>query len=491
MSLEATTKYLAGQLLSNHAVAYESETVINIDGIGHKVATFDKFLTTAMVATLLKGKSDLFMTYHALDHHKPFVITLAKKLVKKLARDRKSSASDSSLPSFNYNSLIIIYDIETSDYQFYDKARKKCNTLHMDTWDMMASKEEKELTQKIAGKVYYDPQKPTGLYTSDFQGQNVVFANKYIKPEWLETEIKANCPQEFVDFMDYFIIDADCRAYVYCWLREMVVGRCHNILLLNANMGTGKGTFTKIVQRLVGNSNFFSTSQDFFNSRFNGELDAKKVIVFDEIEIKGAAKNTLKNIANEQIAIEKKGRELLYVENHASIIVTNNHASSCKLVPSDRRFHAIDVTDVPMKDVFTGHDLAKLNELIDQESFIANIGWWLTSIVPKKEWNPAFTWKGPKFKYLCELSLADWQRYLIESIKTAKKADLIISDVKEDYKEENGEHAKFGGETKISELLREYLDESGQTYGEVYKKNGYATVKVNPKYVSTEEEFDL
>ena len=492
MSLEATTKYLAVQLLSKYAVSYDSETLIAVDGVSHKVANFDKFLTTEVIATLLESKPEYFMEYHKMGQHKTFVVSLARKLVRKLSSDRKASVSDSSLPTFDYQNLCIIYDIETSDHQFYDRRRKKCTTLHMETWDTMASKDEKELTQRIAGKVYYDPKKPTGLYTSAFQGQDVVFANKYIKPEWLETEIEAECPKAFERFMEYFVIDDECRAYVYFWLQEMLVGRCSNMLLLNANMGTGKGTFTKVVQKLVGSSNFFSTSQDFFNSRFNGELDARKAIVFDEIEIKGAAKNTLKNIANDQVAIEKKGKELLYKTNHASIIITNNHASSCKLVPSDRRFHAIDVTDTPMKDVFSGAEMMKLNELIETEGFIAQVGWWLINKVEaKKEWTPAFTWKGKKFQYLCELSLTDWQRYLMEYLKNSKESEIEISEIKEEYREENGEHAKFGGETKISELLREYLDESGQTYGEVYKKNGYATIKVNPKYVGDSEDFDI
>jgi hypothetical protein len=493
MSLEATTKYLAKQLLATHTVAFESETLISVDGVSYKVSAFDKFLTTEKVANFLKPKPELFVTYHGLGQHKDFVTTLARKLVGKLKRDRQGETSDKTLGSFDYQNLCLIYDVETADYQFYDKGKKACIPLHMDTWKMMTSKDEKELTQKIAGKVYYNPKKNTGLYRGTFASQEVMFANRYIEPEWMKIPAYSGCPAEFTEFMDYLIIDDGCREFVYFWLKEMLQERCSNILLLNANMGTGKGTFTKIVQRLVGDSNFFSTSQDFFNSRFNGELDGRKAIVFDEIEIKGAAKNTLKNIANDKVAIEKKGRELLYKDNHASIIVTNNHASSCKLVPSDRRFHAVDVTDVPMKEVFTPEQMLKLNDLIDTDEFISNIGYWLKEKVKgKRDWTPAFTWKGAKFQYLCELSLTDWQRYLIECLKNARQSEMEISEIKENYRVENGDHARFGGETKISELLREYLDESGQTYGAVYKKNGYPTIKVNPKYVTADEEdFDI
>ena len=492
MSLEATTKYLANQLLTKHSLSYESDTHISVDGVKYKATMFDKFLTTDKVANFLKPKPELFVEYHGLGQHKEFVATLAGKLIKKLRKDRKDNTSDSSLGTFDYQNLCLIYDVETADYQFYDKNKKSCIPLHMDTWKLMTSKDEKELTQKIAGRVYYDPRRNTGLYTAPYCGQEVIFANRYLKPEWMETEVDVECPVEFQKFMDYFITDDKCREFVYFWLKQMIEERCSNILLLNANMGTGKGTFTKIIQRLVGDSNFFSTSQDFFNSRFNGELDGRKAIVFDEIEIKSSAKNTLKNIANDSVAIEKKGKELQYKENHASIIITNNHASSCKLVPSDRIFHAIDVTDIPMKDVFTPEEMLQLNELIDTEGFISQIGWWLLNkVIGKKEWTPAFTWKGAKFQHLCELSLTDWQRYLIEALKNATQSEIEISHIKEDYKTENGDHARFGGETKISELLREYLDETGQTYGAVYKKNGYPTIKINPKYITKEEDFDI
>ncbi len=105
MSLEATTKYLAVQLLSKYAVSYDSETLIAVDGVSHKVANFDKFLTTEVIATLLESKPEYFMEYHKMGQHKTFVVSLARKLVRKLSSDRKASVSDSSLPTFDYQNL--------------------------------------------------------------------------------------------------------------------------------------------------------------------------------------------------------------------------------------------------------------------------------------------------------------------------------------------------------------------------------------------------
>jgi hypothetical protein len=342
------------------------------------------------------------------------------------------------------------------------------------------------------GRIEYSPFKVLDkvTYVDDVRG--VPLVNSYIPPSWETINEGEELPEVFAKFMKHLIPVKEHRRYVYHWLREMMLRRNQTCLVLNSIEGIGKGIFCNIARQLVGRNNFFTAYKQFFKSQFNGELEGKRLIVFDEIEITEAVKNDLKAYANDDINIEKKGQQPEWINNYASFIITNNHdASITALHPIDRRFSIPHVAETKLVNVFSKEEIKELVSIYNDVEKVSKIARFIIkNCEGDKEWDDSFVLITPKFHHLCKSGLPEWARYTIDLIESSGKEMIDIAETREDYEIEF-KGRKFGGVAKITSLLDTYVDTQARRFGKVVKREGKYFIQTAEHYLkASEEELD-
>ena len=102
--------------------------------------------------------------------------------------------------------------------------------------------------------------------------------------------------------------------------------------------GAGKGVFRELLSKMFSGL-VCSVSNDSYNEKFNAELLNKKVVIYDEANLKALKYEKLKDITgNKTIRIENKGKDAIIVKNVSSwIIFTNQWDLRNKIMANDRR----------------------------------------------------------------------------------------------------------------------------------------------------------
>jgi hypothetical protein len=176
--------------------------------------------------------------------------------------------------------------------------------------------------------------------------------NTYIEPKH---EDRANV--DISDFHEHLrsLVNYDeaCYNYLVYYLADIVqnpgqVMKSHGTsIIFRGLQGTGKGNLEKVLRKLVGSSNLYSTSD--INEIIKGDGNRfacgavdKLVIIIDEASTReGYSKaDQLKGaITGESIKYEQKGIQGIFETNfYGRYIVFTNHSNSMKIEHSDRRF---------------------------------------------------------------------------------------------------------------------------------------------------------
>jgi len=185
-------------------------------------------------------------------------------------------------------------------------------------------------------------------------------------------------PEMFLSFIEFLVPDPADREMLLAWLRDCCWGRARQILVLCGLAGVGKGTLSKIVEKLVGTSNFALASCGFATSRFHGNITTKRAYFMDEADIDRPAKNLLKQLHNDTFTPERKGVEVGDPEPvHASIITANNYPERIQLEISDRKFFTPGLSKTPLKEFWPGKQIPKFLSLLDSDDYIKQIATYL------------------------------------------------------------------------------------------------------------------
>lgn len=102
--------------------------------------------------------------------------------------------------------------------------------------------------------------------------------------------------------------------------------------------GSGKGVLRELLEHLF-NGLVCSVSNETYNDKFNSELLNKKIVIFDEVNMKTLKYDKLKDITgNSKLRIENKGKDALIVDNVSSwLLFTNLPSLENKIKIDDRR----------------------------------------------------------------------------------------------------------------------------------------------------------
>ena len=152
-------------------------------------------------------------------------------------------------------------------------------------------------------------------------------------------------------------------------------------LVLYGKRGHGKGWSTKIADRLIGAANTSVSRDKELSSNFNSLLGAKRLLIFNELNVVGslqrqAALNAIKGLAgDEYVVIEKKGQDAYRIENNAGAIFTTNFLDT---IPTDgledRRLIYVELNN---RVEVTPEQWEKLHPMVDDPEIMADFAQWL------------------------------------------------------------------------------------------------------------------
>lgn len=179
-----------------------------------------------------------------------------------------------------------------------------------------------------------------------FELKNNVY-NRYIRPSMKESEIDifTRCPIYF-DFLKRVISDND--EQVFHWLLNYISkmvqkGMTKQILILMGSMGTGKGTFSEILQDIIG-ENYCQTMNDILqmSSQFNSLSQTSILTIVEEVVNDAGdyhkVNSKLKSLVTEsKILIQKKGIDQFMDYSNNNIIINSNGSNPIHITDDNRR----------------------------------------------------------------------------------------------------------------------------------------------------------
>lgn len=392
----------------------------------------------------------------------------------------------SSLGLLDGYSIPVDYD---SDIQYFSglvpiidmvTAEKKMAT--PETWEIMEDSYDacmeilpKEL-RKIPLPVYfefnpYDVEK----FRSETRAEGIKnIINLYKCPSWRKvTKYSSSLPVEAEKFFLHLFPDPISREYCFFWIKNAIISRNESILVLNGSKGIGKGVLATLIKYLVGMENYSEAPKSLLKSDFNSVLRNKRVIFFDEFNIRnGQDHDFLKKIANEFQTIERKGIDADKTEKiFNSYIIANNDATDMYVEWDDRRFSVVEMTDTDLRKTMTEQEIQDFcTKKVLDESFLAAVG----NFILSKQYNPSFTTHSPlKTKRFYEMafnSLAIWQKFLVEKWESGS-TQVSLDSVKKDFENKNGKEVVFpANSVKIRDFFKNYRHNGVDAVGSIFRE---------------------
>jgi len=213
--------------------------------------------------------------------------------------------------------------------------------------------------------------------------------------------------------------------------------------LFISKQGTGKGTLTNFMERLLGKNNIISLAnpQTYFDNQFNTTSCNKILKVFEELSVGGSAYknyNRLKaEITSPTERVEPKGIDA-YMVNHSARywFYTNHEAGTVYIEGDDRRFTVHKINDKYANDI--NYFMPIQEEIKDDDFIYSAFKFFSNRQYEKINVLTSYTNKHKDKQKLNNLPVAI--QYIINYIETNYKKTkdkdnyILLGDIKSDYK---------------------------------------------------------
>jgi len=284
----------------------------------------------------------------------------------------------------------------------------------------------------------YDPFKRQRVYEGD---DLISYFNNYEPPTWMvdeygqykEVERVDKMPELFHRFFTHLSNGKESEYdYIIKWLANAIQDRNFCVLAAIGAPGIGKGVLGNIMLGLVGLSNFTKTDNKLISKDFNAQIRNKRLVFCDEINIKKTNHmNKFKDLVNDKIEIEGKGKDAKLDDNYASIYVASNNLDSLYIPENDRRFSVVELTNNRLDSNFTVKEIEELNEIENIEE--------LAKYLYHLEIDKAEMLKVHRSKRLEDIklsTLSDAQEWFLEDYAIEKRGEVIdLTIVQEAFRE--------------------------------------------------------
>lgn len=266
----------------------------------------------------------------------------------------------------------------------------------------------------------YLPRHTPGVRTvMDHSGQEVKAFNTYIPPKWKQTKVKVKdqLPFLFRKLVEHLFPIPLEREYFYSWLYHSLFERAYVYLVLCGIPGSGKNRLGLVLRALHGFSNTSAGKRSTLIDRFNSQLGESTLVIFDELKYTMDMENTLKEIQNDSISIERKGIDATRSTRiFASLMISNNKPRDNYLAFDARKFAPLVVTSKRLEESLTFDQISRLTNKVENwdhpdfdVKFLKQIARWIKKNA-NRDLFPNLEYKGPMFWRLCHTSMSRWQK---------------------------------------------------------------------------------
>ena len=287
-------------------------------------------------------------------------------------------------------------------------------------------------------KFIYDPFRKHRIYEGD---DLISYFNTYEPPSWMVDEFGQYKEVEKLDeipelFHRFFIHLSDGKKseynYMIKWVSNAIQNRNFCVLAAIGAPGIGKGVLGNIMLGLVGLSNFTKTDNKLISKDFNAQIRNKRLVFCDEINIKKTNHmNKFKDLVNDKIEIEGKGKDAKLDDNHASIYIASNNLDSLYIPENDRRFSVVELTNNRLDSKFNVKEIEQLCDIKNIEEF--------AKYLYHYEVDQAEMLKVHRSQRLEDIklsTLSDAQEWFLEDYAVEKKGQVIdLSIVQDAFRE--------------------------------------------------------
>lgn len=323
----------------------------------------------------------------------------------------------------------LIYNVDdTSDIVFvFDETSNKYETFDMSVVAKLFPKDAIPMirARTTAAKISYEPFNSEVFTLADTsKGETFHKFNVYSHPEWRKAQPQdvQEIPELYKRFFKHLVKEDEASyEYILDWLANALTNRNLTVLCAIASEeGTGKGVFGAIMSHLVGADNFNKVRDEIFKNKFNSGLRNKRIVHVDEIRLRSDEEmNRFKDIINNSIEIERKGKDAESVLNYASFYLSSNNIDAIRPSASDRRFSIIEMSETKLIKVFSKEEINKLTS----GYMIGELGWHLLNREIKNDMYMPF--KSAQYENIKDASLAPWQEYMLDDFYLDNKGKEV------------------------------------------------------------------
>ena len=332
--------------------------------------------------------------------------------------------------------------------------------------------------------------------------REIVVANSYVAPSWSLAELEEPVMHPIlIKFFKHLLPIEEERNAVFHWMYFALTDRAQTILCVPGIQGIGKTILgERILLALFGRENWEKAPRSFMSKEFNSYIEDRRIVLVEEVptprskEDRIFANEMLKDITNNVVTIEGKGKDARTINNTANFILTSNKLRAIPLdSPIDRRFLCVSTSKIRLETAMTEAERDELFRVIEPGSKeIAQLAAWILEFGMIEGHNAHYNLKNEIKYQIYRMSLSRWEMNLLKFIDKEKVKNHGT------FKEEDLEKAVKKEKVKIS-TIEEFLDNfqmpSGNVIGHwdekygVFLLSGEAlkhSVYVNPRNIQHE-----
>lgn len=360
-----------------------------------------------------------------------------------------------------------VLDKEKVSLSMFHEPTGELSHISYQHWKLVVDRKthDERVSRAVPSIFIYDPYNPEKLKTDKLGEYQVNRFNLYEKPKWMDLSPTRNSDGSVVlpaiakKFFGHLFPDSEAREFVYTWMFHMLTRRARTYLYLPAPQNTGKTTFAYLCGALVGRDNFELGKSDFAESKFNGFVSRKRLIILDEYNCwSHDEKDTLKRIINDRIQVEAKGVDQKTVDNFCSFIICNNNAEGIALDPVDRRFSVPEMTTEKVFRSLSDEELGFINQEIEEldSQFICDIGHWVLEKFKNPKYSKDYAWQKHRFEEVVFASAREGMKYIVDQVLNKKASEYQYTKLRSEYKSIVGRNAHFPPHFKVREYFENF-----------------------------------
>jgi hypothetical protein len=268
---------------------------------------------------------------------------------------------------------------------------------------------------------------PGTVQVQDGRGDVDTVFNKYIPPMWVGSSTqrghKDQLPKLFSDLVNHLLPLEIEREYLYHWLYMSMFERAPTFLVLCGDPGIGKNMLKRVFRALHGHENSVDGKKSSLTDKFNAQFCEVVLNWMDELKYNVEMENTMKELQNDTLSIERKGVDATRsTAMYASIVISNNNPRDNYIGFDSRKFTPLFLNKERLETSMTPANIDLLSRKVSDPThpdfsvpFITQIALWIKKHGKSDKW-PNCEYRGPMFWYLAQTSMTRWQKRAIDVI---------------------------------------------------------------------------